>query len=297
MKNKITIFTPTYNRCDLLKNIYKSLCNQTSKNFIWLIIDDGSKDKTEQVVDKFIKEKKIDIKYIKQANGGKYRAHNTAVKNCDSEYFLILDSDDNLSYDAIEYISELTAEISDNDKICGIVGCRFKYDSKEPYYCYLPQIKMASLRELYQLYNFKGDTALLFKTAILKKYLFPEIENEKFMAENVIFDLIGDKYKLLITNHPFYYGEYQEDGYTNNIYKTLKKSPKSYKISLKIAIKYSLKIKYIIRYCIKYIIWCKIYKFKYDLNEFDLYRKVIFTIVYLPSLILYILKKPNNFFR
>ena len=57
----ITIFTPTYNRGEYLFKIYEVLVNQTVKDFIWLIIDDGSEDQTESYVQKWIKEKKICI--------------------------------------------------------------------------------------------------------------------------------------------------------------------------------------------------------------------------------------------
>ena len=150
MKDFITIFTPTYNRGEFLKKIYKTLCNQTCKKFIWLIVDDGSVDDTEYIVQQFLKDSIIDIKYIKQSNGGKYRAHNTAVKNCDSNYFLILDSDDNLSPNAIEILTDLIKKIKNEKDICGIVGCRFKYNTNEPFYKFLPEIEKASLRELYQ---------------------------------------------------------------------------------------------------------------------------------------------------
>ena len=67
----ITIFTPTYNRGYIIENLYKSLLKQTLKNFEWLIIDDGSTDNTKEIVDWFIKENKIDIKYIYKENAGK----------------------------------------------------------------------------------------------------------------------------------------------------------------------------------------------------------------------------------
>ena len=54
----LTIFTPTYNRVDLLPRLYQSLIEQTERDFEWLIIDDGSTDKTEEYVNSIIKEKK-----------------------------------------------------------------------------------------------------------------------------------------------------------------------------------------------------------------------------------------------
>lgn len=48
MEKKFTVFTPAYNRAHTLVNSYKALCNQTCKDFIWLIIDDGSTDNTSE---------------------------------------------------------------------------------------------------------------------------------------------------------------------------------------------------------------------------------------------------------
>lgn len=62
----LTIFTPTYNRAELLLDLYKSLCEQINKNFLWLIIDDGSSDNTKELVNKWKKENKIEIQYIYQ---------------------------------------------------------------------------------------------------------------------------------------------------------------------------------------------------------------------------------------
>ena len=60
----LTIFTPTYNKSNLLLHLYKSLCEQINKDFLWLIIDDGSKDNTKELVDIWKEENKIKIQYI-----------------------------------------------------------------------------------------------------------------------------------------------------------------------------------------------------------------------------------------
>ena len=74
MSLKVTVFTATYNRMNLLKKLYDSLVKQTSKDFEWIIVDDGSTDDTSTVVQKFLSENKLDISYIYQENGGKHRA-------------------------------------------------------------------------------------------------------------------------------------------------------------------------------------------------------------------------------
>ena len=71
----ICVFTPTYNRAYILSRLYESLCRQTSSAFEWLIVDDGSTDNTQNMISKWIEEGKISIRYFKQENGGKQRAH------------------------------------------------------------------------------------------------------------------------------------------------------------------------------------------------------------------------------
>ena len=64
----LTIFTPTFNRAYTLHKCYESLLRQTCKNFIWLIIDDGSTDNTKELVNSWINENKINIRYYYQEN-------------------------------------------------------------------------------------------------------------------------------------------------------------------------------------------------------------------------------------
>ena len=68
---KITIFTPTYNRAYSLPKLYNSLLKQDSSLFEWLIIDDGSTDNTKDIINKWILEQKIVIRYFYQENAGK----------------------------------------------------------------------------------------------------------------------------------------------------------------------------------------------------------------------------------
>ena len=63
-KKTLTIFTPTYNRAYTLHLGYEALLRQTCKDFVWLIVDDGSTDDTLEWVEKWIAERKIDIRYL-----------------------------------------------------------------------------------------------------------------------------------------------------------------------------------------------------------------------------------------
>ena len=58
---KITIITPTYNRAKTLPKVFESLLKQSFKDFLWVILDDGSTDETEEVVKKFQQENLFEI--------------------------------------------------------------------------------------------------------------------------------------------------------------------------------------------------------------------------------------------
>lgn len=60
---ELTILTPTYNRAELLKNLFQSLQTQIIHKFEWLIVDDGSTDNTRVTVEEFIKIAKFPIRY------------------------------------------------------------------------------------------------------------------------------------------------------------------------------------------------------------------------------------------
>lgn len=62
----LTVFTPAYNRAHTIGRTYESLCRQTCQDFEWLVIDDGSSDHTKELVEGWIKENKIPIRYIYQ---------------------------------------------------------------------------------------------------------------------------------------------------------------------------------------------------------------------------------------
>lgn len=103
----ITIFTPTYNRAYRLPNLYKSLQEQTCKDFEWLVVDDGSTDNTSKLFEQWqAEENSFPIRYFKQPNGGKHRAINRGVKEAKGELFFIVDSDDTLSSNAIRIVFE-----------------------------------------------------------------------------------------------------------------------------------------------------------------------------------------------
>ena len=221
----LTIFTPTYNRAYILPELYHSLCKEPSDSFIWLIVDDGSTDNTQELVENWQRENLIEIVYFKQENGGKMRAHNKGVELCTTPLFFCIDSDDQIATGAVEKILETHQTLRDDEFLGGIAAKRLiinKLASKD-----LPDKKRSTLHNIYAS-GFKGDTSLVFKTDVLREFPFPEIEGEKFVTEGYVYDQIDQKYELLILNEYLMRCEYQEDGYTFNADSLYFKYPKGW---------------------------------------------------------------------
>lgn len=225
MKYKITVCTPTYNRGHLLKRLYNSLQKQDFSKFQWLIVDDGSKDNTEDIVNKYIQEKIINIKYIKKENGGKHTAINVGVDNAEGELFWIVDSDDYITEEALQYIWDQWSNIEDKKSFAGLSGLRGYEDGTvigtmgtEEY------IDTDALSYRYK-YRIQGDKAEVYRTDVLKKFKFPEFQGEKYITESLVWNRVANEnLKLRYLNNVIYICEYLEGGLTNTSDKNIMES-------------------------------------------------------------------------
>lgn len=219
---EITVFTPTYNRKRYLERAYKYLKNQTNKNFIWLIIDDGSTDDTEIVVDKWQKENKIEIIYIKQKNMGKHIAHNKAINMCKTNFLICLDSDDYFRKEMIEYLYQMIAE-NETKNVWGLVGPR-KTPKQSEIKNWPKEIKYSKMAYLYEKYKYSGETYILLNVNLIKenKLEFPKFENEKMVPESVLYDRLDINYNIILCEKPLYIYEYLDGGYTKSGIRYLK---------------------------------------------------------------------------
>lgn len=217
--NFITIFTPAYNRAHLLQRLYDSLLIQTYKNFEWLIVDDGSTDNTKQIVDKFIEENKLQIKYIYKDNGGKHTAINTGVQQANFDLFLIVDSDDFLPENAVSITFKAWQNVKDNSKVCGIIGLSQFTNGKIIGDKFLQENWQIPFVDYYLKYKLRGDKSVAFKTEILKKYPFPEKQGIKLVIEAVVWEEMSKKYDVICVNKVLQYVEYLENGLSDSFYK------------------------------------------------------------------------------
>lgn len=228
MNARITVFTPTYNRANVLTRVYESLKKQTYKDFVWIIVDDGSTDNTKSVVDKFISDNLMEIIYIYQKNMGKHNAINQGVKNADSELFLIADSDDAFVPEALETFVKTWDSIDTNirNEYKGVIARTFDSETKKVNGGKFPQ-KQFDANELDANFKLKttGEKWSIFRTEVLKEFPFPNIEGLKFYPETIIWQKMSRKYKTRYIDIPLreYYRD-QENAITSNKNKRYKEN-------------------------------------------------------------------------
>lgn len=225
---KLTVFTPTFNRAALLERAYNALLRQSVKDFVWLIIDDGSTDETSVLVKDWQKENRISIDYYKKKNGGLHTAYNLGIEKATTELFVCIDSDDFMPDDAVENILALWTQ-KKSDDVAGIIGLDYGMDGK-PLKCkLLPGIEKVHIIDLAIKYKHHVDTKMVHRTEMLKAVapmsVFP---GEKNFNPIYLFLKIDDEYPLLVLNKNICFVDYQESGMANNILKQFINSPKSF---------------------------------------------------------------------
>lgn len=252
---KITIFTPVYNRAYAIEKLYRSLLRQSEYAFEWLIVDDGSTDNITELVSQWIKNtRQFKIRFYQQKNGGKHRAVNYGVLKSSYDAFFIVDSDDYLEDDAMENILRYWSDIRGNSQFAGISGMRRRSSGEiiggRPYFD--DYIDATNLER--EKWGLNGDKAEIYKTEILRKFPFPEYENEQFITEAVVWNKIAyEGYKNRWINKSFIVCDYLQDGLTAKGEQLLIDNPKGWAHYMRLQKKYGLigKKEYL-WYCLKF---------------------------------------------
>lgn len=254
----VTVFTPTYNRKNCIHKCYESLKKQTSFNFQWLIIDDGSSDNTKEVIEQWMKEETLfEIRYDYKENGGLHTAYNRGIELTDTELFVCIDSDDWMPADAIEKIEKTWNRIKDKGYV-GIMGT----DCYENGNCvgglFPNDIKEMYLYEKLTKYKIPGDKKMIHRTDLLKKVApMPTFDGEKNFNPSYMMYQLDQFGKLYVTNDCFCIVDYQPDGMSSNIYKQYRNSPNSFAETRKLYLQFpNTSAIFKLRHSIHYISSC-----------------------------------------
>lgn len=248
-KPLFTIFTATYNRAHTLPKLHRSLCSQICKDFEWLIVDDGSTDNTQELVEKWKKstDKSFQIIYRKKVNGGKPRAINDGIQIANGKYFIIVDSDDYLIDNAIAKMSEWIKDVEEKPDFIGI-GAAKGHSATEYIKGKAPNVNEKGYIDCTNLerskYNLDADMVEAYKTDVFKMFPMAEWPGEKFAPEQIALNEIAIAgYKIRWHRDIVEICEYLSDGLTKGSFNLEKSNPMGYAMMYNHSLKYPIKLK------------------------------------------------------
>lgn len=253
MKYTLTVFTPTYNRAYILRQCYESLKRQTSSDFVWLIVDDGSTDGTDRLVQSWMDEGAVPIRYHYQENQGMHGAHNTAYELIDTELNVCIDSDDYMADDAVEKIVTFWKRHG-SDRYAGIVALDAAPNGDIIGTRLPEQLKASTLSGLYAVHKIKGDKKLVYRSELTRRTPpYPIYPGEKYCPLSYKYILIDQQHPLLIMNEVLCHVEYLADGSSLNMIKQYKKNPRGFLFFRKVAMTFAPTFKDKVRESVHYV--------------------------------------------
>lgn len=250
----LTVFTPAYNRAHTLSRTYESLLNQDCKEFIWLIVDDGSTDNTAELVKQWQNnDNGFEIQYIYKGNGGMHTAHNTAYENIHTELNVCIDSDDSMSLGAVKKIKEAWIAVKD-EGYAGIIALDADMKTGNIIGKGFPEGMTETTLSGYYAAGGAGDKKLIYRTDVINSVPpYPVFEGEKYVALAYKYRLIDQNYKLSVLDEVICEVEYQIDGSSNNMWKQYLKNPNGFAFWRKVCMEYPESSKRSYIDCVHYV--------------------------------------------
>ena len=123
---KVSIIVPFYNVERYIEKCLETLVNQTLEDIEIILVNDGSKDKSIEIVNKFLEKYPEKLVYFEKENGGLSDARNYAIPYAKGEYIAFLDSDDYVEKDMYEKMYQLAKEENSD-----MVECDFYWEYPE----------------------------------------------------------------------------------------------------------------------------------------------------------------------
>lgn len=121
MKIKVSVIVPVYNVEKFIDKCLNSLVNQTLKEIEIIVVNDGSPDNSQKIIDKYVKKYPEKVQSFIKENGGQGSARNIGIVKAKGEYISFVDSDDWLDLDALEKMYSLAKKDNSDIVICDMV--------------------------------------------------------------------------------------------------------------------------------------------------------------------------------
>lgn len=197
-KPLITVRTSTYNRRDLLPRLFQSLEAQSFRNFEYILVDNGSAENIDDVVEAFLNETEIPMLYIKKKPGGIQEGYNCGIRNARGKFIVGIDSDDLFMPDALEIFIKEWDKIPEKEKSCyrGVIACCMDQSNNRVGVPFPHDINTMDWKKAYQIYLKSGIEHLsMDRTDLCRKYIMPEPHGMHYVETYIMWGRMDRKYK------------------------------------------------------------------------------------------------------
>ncbi|MCY1024863.1 bifunctional glycosyltransferase family 2 protein/CDP-glycerol:glycerophosphate glycerophosphotransferase [Mammaliicoccus sciuri] len=203
--NELTVIVTYYNEEEYIRDCIRSLKNQRNQDFNVIIVNDGSEDKTTEILLEELQTYDKEVQIINfDKNKGHAKARNKAIENVNTDYFMFLDADDQLASYAIGYY------LKNIDGMDALIAPIYKFTLRKPQFINQNVVKVKKLNYETNANSFLRKNSacnILFKTSIVKKYNVKFNEELEIYTDNsFLIDYASHVNDFIrIFNFPFYY--------------------------------------------------------------------------------------------
>lgn len=164
---KVSVIIPVYNVENYLRKCLDSLVNQTLKDIEIIVVNDGTLDNSQEIIDEYVKKYPKKVVSIIQENGGQGAARNTGLLHAKGEYIGYVDSDDYVEENMYEELYKKAKEEDSDIVICGnnVVKENYELFSKEDVDKEFLLGKMAVWNKIYKK-NIIVDNKIQFRSKV-----------------------------------------------------------------------------------------------------------------------------------
>lgn len=193
-----------------MKRLYASLLKQTYRDYLWLIVDDSTNDQVKDVVEEFISEGRIGIRYHQQEHRGRYWAQKAGLALVDTPYMVDIDDDDELTEDCLEVLAKEWERVEKEGRkdigvICGLCvdekGQVVSYHDERPFFD-------TNYIELEWKQGRPSENLVSRKLEVIKNVEIFCVEGDwladqvALVRESVLWNRVARKYNTRYVNHP-----------------------------------------------------------------------------------------------
>jgi len=203
--DKISVIVPVYNIEKYIDKNLNSLVNQTYQNIEIIVVNDGTKDNSEEIINRYLKLYGEKIKYYKKKNGGLSSARNYGLSKSSGKYIIFIDGDDYVEPNLIEKLYNSCKENDSDIAICDIFDHYENLDKINIYKNFVPENYVSIYDDKRQLLNRFAAWNKIFKKDLFNEKTMRFEEGKIYEDLRLIPKLYLEANKISYVKEPLYH--------------------------------------------------------------------------------------------